>query len=57
MKGEKTKVMVNASVAVKRFAEEYTREALTLRDSYKEGLVDLIDPPYYPMRSSTIVKA
>lgn len=50
--------MVNASVAVKRFAEEeYTREALTLRDSYKEGLVDLIDPPYYPMRSSTIVKA
>lgn len=49
MEGEESKVVINASVAVKWFVEEeYTREALMLRDSYREGLVNLIapSPPY-----------
>ena len=47
-RGER-KVVVDASVAVKWFVEEeYTGEALMLRDSYREGLVDLIAPSILP---------
>ncbi|MEB3778711.1 MAG: hypothetical protein GSR85_00550 [Desulfurococcales archaeon] len=53
MEGEERKVVVDASVAVKWFIEEeYTREALMLRDSYREGLVDLIAPLFSPTRST-----
>ena len=49
MEGGERKVVVDASVAVKWFVEEkYTREALMLRDSYREGLVDLIAPSILP---------
>jgi len=47
-RGER-KVVVDASVVVKWFVEgEYIREALMLRDSYSEGLVDLIAPSILP---------
>ncbi|BAN90236.1 type II toxin-antitoxin system VapC family toxin [Aeropyrum camini] len=47
-RGER-KVVVDASVAVKWFVEEeYTREALLLRESYLEGLVELIAPCLLP---------
>jgi predicted nucleic acid-binding protein len=46
---DERKVVIDASVAVKWFIEEeYTKEALMLRDSYKEGLVDLIAPSLLP---------
>lgn len=50
MEDEKRKVVVvDASVAVKWFVEEeYTREALMLRDSYRDGLIDLIAPSLLP---------
>ncbi len=50
MEDEKRKVVVvDASVAVKWFVEEeYTREALVLRDSYRDGLIDLIAPSLLP---------
>ena len=49
MEGEERKVVVDASVAVKWFIEEeYTREALMLRDAYMQGLVDLIAPSLLP---------
>ncbi len=49
MENEKRKVVVDASVVVKWFVEEeYTREALMLRDAYREGLVDLIAPSLLP---------
>ena len=49
MEGEERKVVVDASIAVKWFVEEeYTSEALMLRDAYKEGLVDLIAPSLLP---------
>ena len=49
MEVEEARVVVDASVVVKWFVEEeYTREALMLRDSYREGLVDLIAPSLLP---------
>ena len=43
MEGEK--VVVDASVVVKWFVEEeYSKEALMLRDSYADGAIDLIAP-------------
>jgi len=42
---EGEKVVVDASVVVKWFVEEeYSKEALMLRDSYVDGAVDLIAP-------------
>jgi len=42
---EGEKVVVDASVVVKWFVEEeYSKEALMLRDSYADGVIDLIAP-------------
>jgi predicted nucleic acid-binding protein len=49
LEGEERKIVINASVAVKWFVEEeYTREALLLRDAYREGLVELMAPSLLP---------
>jgi len=42
---ERGKIVVDASVVVKWFVEErYSKEALIIRDSFTEGLVDIIAP-------------
>jgi len=43
---ERDKIVVDASVVVKWFVEEkYSKEALIIRDSFTEGLVDIVAPP------------
>jgi len=42
---ERGKIVVDASVVVKWFVEEkYSKEALMIRDSFIEGLVDIVVP-------------
>ena len=42
---ERGKIVVDASVVVKWFVEEkYSKEALIIRDSFTEGLIDIIAP-------------
>jgi len=42
---ERGKIAVDASVVVKWFVEEkYSKEALIIRDSFTEGLVDIVAP-------------
>ena len=42
---ERGKIVVDASVIVKWFVEEkYSKEALIIRDSFTEGLVDIVAP-------------
>ena len=42
---ERGKIVVDSSVVVKWFIEEeYSKEALTIRDSFVEGLIEIIAP-------------
>jgi len=57
MEREERKAVIDASVVVKWFVEEeYTKEALMLRDSYKEGLLDLIAPSLLPFEVLNALK-